>query len=247
MRVAGVDGCPGGWIAAVVDIPDPEGAALSGPAAAAERWPAVTWHYLVDAGELPRLVRAYGLSRLGVDIPIGLPDGGLPRAADGAARRRLPGRAASVFPTPVRAVLAAASYAEACALSRARCGRALSKQTWFITPKIGQMDATLTREHDEVIAEVHPEVSFAAMAGGLPAPSKKTAAGRDERVRRLAPWLGPAVPGLVSSAPRQARADDALDALACAWSAWRWALGRHEQLGDPLARDARGHPMRILC
>jgi hypothetical protein len=39
--------------------------------------------------------------------------------------------------------------------------------------------------------------------------------------------------------------DDALDALACAWSALRFATGRAEVLGDG-QRDARGLVMRII-
>lgn len=225
VRVAGVDGAPGGWIAAIVDLPSAE----------------VAWRFVTDAAEIPALGE-----RVGVDIPIGLPKGPEPRVADGAARKRLPGSASSVFPTPVRAVLGAADYVTACSVSRRACGRAISKQTWFITPKIAAMDACLTPAHDDVVAEVHPEVSFAAMAGGVAAPPKKTREGQAERVARLERWLGPGVLALVVSAPKPARADDALDALACAWTAWRWARGEHKVLGDPLARDARGLPMRIL-
>ncbi len=42
--------------------------------------------------------------------------------------------------------------------------------------------------------------------------------------------------------PRDRRADDA---LACAWSALRWARGQAVELGDPRARDARGLRMTI--
>ena len=53
-----------------------------------------------------------------IDMPIGLSDDGA-RACDVAARRLLGRAGSSVFPTPVRAVLATDDYAEARAVSRA--------------------------------------------------------------------------------------------------------------------------------
>lgn len=51
-----------------------------------------------------------------IDVPIGLPDRGA-RECDKAARRRLgPSRGSSVFPAPIRRILAATSYIEACAI-----------------------------------------------------------------------------------------------------------------------------------
>lgn len=232
MRVAGVDGCRGGWVAALVDLVDVPGG-VPGIGGVALR--------LVTAAELPDL----GL-HVGIDIPIGLPDGPGRRAADAAARAMLPGRrGASVFPVPVRAVLAAGDYAQACAVSRAACGRALSKQTWYLVPKIAEVDAVLSPAHCGRVGEVHPEVAFSLLAGGDRLPPKKTAAGRAARERLLVGWLGTDVRRLVDTAPRPARADDALDALACAWSAARWARGEALVLGDRAATDAKGLPQLI--
>jgi hypothetical protein len=44
--------------------------------------------------------------------------------------------------------------------------------------------------------------------------------------------------------PARVPIDDALDALACAWSAHRFATGQAEILGDG-SRDPRGLLMRI--
>jgi predicted RNase H-like nuclease len=63
------------------------------------------------------------------------------------------------------------------------------------------------------VVEVHPELSFAALAGEVLA-SKKTPAGRAARLAALAAWTADAG----SSAPD---GDDGLDALAAAWSVWR--------------------------
>ena len=44
--------------------------------------------------------------------------------------------------------------------------------------------------------------------------------------------------------PASAALDDALDALACAWTALRWRRGEAEVLGGEV--DATGVPMRIV-
>ena len=215
VRVLGVDGCPGGWVGALVT-----GAR-------------VEWLVLSSAAQ----VLAAPAAAVGIDIPIGLPDAG-PRACDVAARRELGARRASVFPAPVRAVLPATSYAEACTLSRAASGRALSQQAWHLVPRIADVDATLGPGDHRRVVEVHPELVFSRLAGALPA--KKDPAGRALRERALRQWLPAGWP----PPPRPARADDALDALACAWTARRWLAGQAQVLGGEL--DTTGTPMRIV-
>jgi predicted RNase H-like nuclease len=71
-------------------------------------------------------------------------------------------------------------------------------------------------------------------------PSKRSARGVGLRLRAL----GHEAAALVD-APPQAGVDDALDALACAVTARRWALGEAEVLGDD-SRDERGLRMQIV-
>lgn len=176
---------------------------------------------------------------IGVDIPIGLPAAG-PREADRLARARLPGAASRVFPTPIRATLAHRDdYQGALAASRAADGRGLSKQAFFLLDAIADVDAHLP---DGRIREVHPEVSFAAMAGGGPLSSKKSSAGRQERVSAIVPAL--ASMGLALDA-RSIPGEDHLDALACLWTAARVARGTAVTLPHPAPLDALGRPMAI--
>lgn len=212
--VLGVDGCPGGWV----------GARVNGDA--------VEWLLLPDAAA----VLAVPAAAVGIDIPIGLPEVG-PRPCDVAARSRLGARRSSVFPAPVRAVLAAASYEEARMRSVAASGRSLSAQAWQLVPRIADVDAAGV-DHRRVV-EVHPELVFVTLAGALPA--KRTPAGAAAREAALRSWL----PGGWPPHPRPARLDDALDALACAWTAQRWQAGVAEVLGGEL--DPTGTPMRIVC
>lgn len=215
--VLGIDGCPGGWV----------GALVTGPA--------VTWY----DGPLASLLQLPA-SAVAVDIPLGLPRGGTRRACDLLAAARLGAQRASVFPAPPRAVLAAGTHQEASALSRAAGSVGVSIQTWNIVPKIREADAA----RDPRLLEVHPELSFRLLAGG-PLPSKRSAAGREARVTALRGWLpGLAVP---SPRPGRAAVDDCLDALACAWTARRWLRGEAEVLGGgPDDVDRTGQVMRIV-
>lgn len=94
------------------------------------------------------------------------------------------------------------------------------------------------------VIEVHPEVSYTLMAGG-PLPPKRSAEGYARRVAALATWLADPERTL-ASAPRPARADDAADALAVAWSARRWLYGTAMILPYDPPQDARGLRMEII-
>ena len=218
-RVLGVDGCPGGWVVA----------AVSGLT--------VRWHTAPDAATV--LVLA-GRDQVAVDMPLGLAEASA-RSCDTEARRWLGRAGSSVFPAPVRAVLGAVDYPEACERSRAARGVAISKQTWFLLDKIRDWDDRLSPTSR--VAEVHPEIAFRLMAGLAELPPKKSAAGRAARLAALSGWLPDPVATL-AAAPRPARADDALDALACAWSAQRVVAGTALAFGSA-ALDARGLPMVI--
>jgi predicted RNase H-like nuclease len=221
VRVAGVDGCPRGWVAAVADW-SPRG------------WTWVGWHVDVGAADLPALADV-----VAIDIPIGLPEQGR-RPLETAVRKRIAPRGSSVFPTPVRAVLEATTYVEACALSRRHCeGKAISLQTWHILDKIREVDLV------PGLVEAHPELTLLTMTGRL-LPPKRSLSGRLARIEVLGAELGLDVGTLVAQGRRlgSARHDDLLDAVALLWTARRWALGGHEAFDDGV--DARGRPMRIV-
>ena len=76
-----------------------------------------------------------GLSILAVDMPIGFVDVPRPaRACEVEARRLLPGKASSVFPTPCRPALACLTHAEANATS-GKLGVGIYQQTFHLFPK----------------------------------------------------------------------------------------------------------------
>ncbi|PPK69022.1 DUF429 domain-containing protein [Actinokineospora auranticolor] len=220
--VAGVDGMPGGWVVATVR-PDRS----------------VQWASARTAAEVVDLTAE--CAAVGVDIPMGLSDKGL-RACDIEARLRLGNARASVFYAPVRAVLSATTYSQACDISAAwtTMGHRISKQTWAILPRIRDWDALRA---DDRVVEVHPEVSFRALAPEVEFASKRTAIGLGQRVAALRGFVDAA--GAMTGAPAPAGPDDAMDALVAAWSATRWSDRTAEVLGgepDP----STGQPMRMV-
>jgi len=229
MRVAGADGCKAGWLVV----------ARSG-----EGWAA---SILSTAGVL-----ALGARVVGLDMPIGLADAPGPRAADLAARRflverggegvRAPG--SRVFPAPSRAHLGLIPLGYHAANARLPAGQRFTQQAFNIARRIAELDAALPGEGP--VHEVHPEVSFAALAGHT-LPPKKSPEGRALRRCLLAAEGFDTAALAAALGPRTGRwgEDDLLDACAAAWSAGRIAAGVHGTLRHPPPRDARGKRMAI--
>ncbi|RVU20138.1 DUF429 domain-containing protein [Methylobacterium oryzihabitans] len=229
--VAGVDGCPAGWIAA---FRDPADGAVTVRVVA-------DLAAVCDGPEAPAIVA--------VDIPIGLPDrveaGG--RLAERLVRPLLGPRRASVFPTSARPVVHAGDYAAAIALSRRPETQpfAPSPPANALFPRIRAVDALLRARPDLVarVFEVHPELAFAGLAGGPLAETKRSPAGAARRRALLARvGLGDAAG---RPPPRGAKPDDLLDALAALAVAEAIANGRAVSYPDPPERDAHGLPAAI--
>lgn len=221
MAVLGVDGWRGAWV----------GARLDGRA--------VELLALPDAAAV---LAVPDVEVVGIDMPIGLSDDGV-RLCDVEARRRLGRAGSSVFPTPVRAVLATDVYAEARALSRAATDppRAPSAQSFQLVRAIRSLDDALGDPPTDRVVEVHPELAFRALDPAVRDP-KGTARGMAQRLAALRTVMD--VDAALLDAPPRVPAVDALDACAAAWSARRIADGTAECVGDG-ATDARSRPMRI--
>jgi predicted RNase H-like nuclease len=220
--VAGADGCRTGW---VVCRRENDGA--------------------LDIGVVKTLAEACeGVSVLAVDMPIGFVDQPRPpRACEVEARRLLPGKASSVFPTPCRPALGCTTHAEANALSQS-LGIGLPRQTFHLFPKMREVDALMrgnTALH-AIVHEAHPELAFARMNGGKPVLSKKRKSeGFAERLALLTrhgfEWTPSAMPG--------AARDDVLDSIAVCRTALLIAEGKATRLGPEHDRDRHGLPMNI--
>ena len=178
MRVMGIDGCRSGWVATIRPL-------AGGPA---ER---------IVTPDLAALMRLPEMAAIAIDMPIGLPEriGPDGRGPEKALRPRLGERQSSVFSVPARAAVYAQDYADANRLSLMTSDppRKVSKQCFFLFPKIREVDGLLRA--DPVLAarvhECHPEGAFMAMKGGDPLALPKKVKGQvhrpgmEERLRLL--------------------------------------------------------------
>ncbi|MFD0592702.1 DUF429 domain-containing protein [Catellatospora coxensis] len=201
----GVDACKAGWV----------GIVLAGDEVAAIFAPTIA--------ELVLLADADGVAQVvAIDIPIGLPDQGV-RAADELARQAAGPRWKSVFSTPARQALRAENHATANALHREAGAKGISQQAYGLRKKIFDVDDWVRGQQRRVV-EVHPELSFAAMASA-PLTDRKTTWAGVERRRALLAAEGVLPAGDLGAAGHVAGVDDVLDAAAAAWSARRVLCG----------------------
>lgn len=210
-----------GWLAVVVDD---SGFVAARCGTAAE---VIEWAGPVDA--------------IGVDIPIGHVDGGS-RRADVEARAFVGPRSSSVFAAPRPEVLDAESYVDANQILTALGVPKLSRQAWNLVPRV--VEVTAIARSDRRVVEVHPEVSFAVMAGQPLLWSKKSWNGLQQR-RRLLVSAGIVLPD-GSESLAGVVTDDVVDAAAAAWSARRVANGTARTFPDRPERSD-GRPVAIWC
>ena len=222
--VAGVDGCPGGWVAAI------------------DRGGGVE---IVMVPRLEDLLRREPLALVAVDIPIGLTDAG-PRTPDTLTRRFLgPVRGTSVMPAPIRAATYAKTHREADAARRRVEGKGVAIQAYGIYAKVAEVDALMrsSEEARRTVVEVHPEVSFAVWHGEPIVAKKKTPEGAAIRRALVEAEFGPVPPHPYRR--KDLAPDDVLDAFAALWTARRIVAGEARAFGGET--DAEGLPMRIVA
>lgn len=236
--LAGVDGCPSGWVVVFVQ-PDQQVARVRVVPRFAD---------IPAAPEAPAVIA--------VDMPIGLPERAGPggRGPERLARPLLGDRRSSVFSVPARGAVEAADYRAACAeaLARSDPPRRVSKQAYHLFPKILEIDALLQARPDLMarVAESHPEVAFWRMNGetALAEPKKRKsrihAAGIELR-RAILRRAGLPEALLAHAIPRGAALDDLIDAIAVSWVAERLQRREARPFPDPPGRDARGLPVAI--
>ena len=227
MTTLGVDGCRGGWLGI------------------SHNSKSMDWQLATSLGALLSSTRA---SRIFIDIPIGLSTTGH-RECDTAARRKLGrGFSSSVFTPPARASLGAQNYPDANTLNRTHSGKGLSKQSYYLFPKIREADEWLQASVGSPlqVREAHPEVAFMAINGAPLQHKKKTVAGFNERLELLArldvevAQLADNI--LATTRRREIAADDVLDACCLALMP---LAGRLRTLPAQPTRDACGLAMEI--
>ena len=160
----GVDACPSGWFATVID-----------------RDGVRTELY----EQFETLKESYtNADLIFVDIPIGFPEDQR-RRCDVNARDWLGSRGLSVFYPPCRSAVEGKSYKEANEAHRKQIGHGLSQQAYSIGPKIEEVNNVIEEQYDGGVCESHPELCFAALNGQPIAYSKSSSRGRGIRMELL--------------------------------------------------------------
>jgi predicted RNase H-like nuclease len=246
--LAGVDGCPGAWLAVFAR---PDGVIL--PPRVVKRFADI-----VLGNERPAIVA--------VDMPIGLPEqspaGG--RLAEREARALLGGRKSSVFRIPSRPAVEASVAPEpadarerffaACAIARETSddSKGFAKQGFYILDKVAEIDIFLREHKDDAgrVFETHPELAFVMMNGGVPLDLPKKVKSRVHPpgldLRRALLARASIDANIVAmKAPKGAGDDDLIDALACLVTARRLFRGEARSYPQDPPRDEFGLPMAI--
>ena len=248
--VAGVDGCPGGWICV----------SKSGADAAPSVMVFASFAEL--AASLP------GQTTIAVDMPIGLPDytglGG--RGPEQAVRPFLKARQSSVFSVPSRAAvfaepgpfadesdrLAAHKRASEIALATSDPPRKISIQAFGLFAKIRELDVWLREDisRSARVFESHPEFAFTILNGVEPMALPKKIKGKvnsEGLAERRGFLASKGFQGefLHQPVPRGANADDFLDACVMLLVAERLADGKAKPYPSMPSRDSYGLPIAI--
>ena len=225
----GVDGCKGGWIAAVLDHGD----------ILYKKYERID-DIISDYPEFDAFL---------IDMAIGLRDSAYQLRPDDAARAELGRKSSSVFPIPSRdAVYAEGEEAQKQANIHA-LGKSLAKQSIAIIPKIKELDMFLNThpEYKNRILESHPEIVFSRLNGAIVISKKKEFTGFMERERILSEYLEKNdIAGLWEKAKEhKCNPDDLMDAMCLAVAASLHAHGLSETIPEKPEQDAKGLYMQL--
>lgn len=224
--VVGIDACKGGWLT----IRHSENGEIGFNVVSS----------LLEIDPLPDVIA--------IDIPIGLANT-RSRKCDLLARKFIGARRSSVFPAPIRPILAETNYAAASQKSFSIQGKRISKQLFGILAQIREVDTLLRLQSGlrRIVYEVHPEVSFREWYGSEVPFAKKNELGRDLRMTLVAGCFGPDAFQRIrrSYLKKLVADDDILDAFAAVWTAWRIVSGTAAILPTPPQTDSVGQRMGI--
>lgn len=229
--VAGIDGCPAGWIAVLWD--------------GAEH---LTSQLCKDFGA----VAALPAEVIAVDMPIGLPETS-GRPPEHEVRKQLGDRQSSVFAVPSSPAIYCDDYREACRVNLLHSDppKKVSKQCFHLFPKMREIDALIDPAQQARIYESHPELAFWVMNGEAPLPLPKKLKGSPylpglDLRRDLLRKNGVPIDHLKADYRRRdVGADDLIDACACTFVAWRILNRRSIRFPAKPPLNARGLRMEI--
>ncbi|HEX3076586.1 MAG TPA: DUF429 domain-containing protein, partial [Lachnospiraceae bacterium] len=213
----GVDGCKGGWLAAVINH-----GKLT----------------IKRFSTLKGIVNEYpDFNELLVDMVIGLPSNQKQVRPDSFARHIVRERSSTIFPAPCRQAVYADSVSLAYDENEHVLGKKFTPLTLGIMPKMREIDTFLQEnsQFKNVIKESHPEVCFARLNGVTVLSRKNEIDGMQERVRILNRFLTPfnietieLEKVAIAAKQYKCNVDDIIDAICLAVTAQMVLIGRYQ-------------------
>ena len=236
LKFLGIDGCKAGWVSAIIS--NENNLEFTVFSSIKEIWALYS-----DA------------IRILIYIPIGLIHrGSEPRLCDKLARKVLKWpRSSSIFSPPCRNALYTKNYEKANEINHKWTKKGLSKQAWYISSKIGEVDQFLSRNMliNQILLESHPELCFLALNNQKAMKfNKKTSKGFQERLlilKKHSSNMEYDLAEIMSKYPKKlVQPDDILDAWVMAITASH-DLSALQSFPESPDFDSRNLPMRIVC
>lgn len=228
----GVDGCNGGWIAAVIDQGE------------------LRIEKYRDIGELTS--KYISFDNMLIDMVIGLPSNieQYERRPDSAARRLIAPRTSTIFAVPSRQAVYENSEAAQIKANKLALGKGLSKQTMALIPKMREVDEFLFKneKYKNVIKESHPEVCFARLNKAVVMSRKAEFEGLAERVNILSQFLPDLTCQFITDKAKElkCKADDIADAICLAIAANFDLQGKSKAIPQVVSLDDNGLRMQMV-
>lgn len=229
-KYIGVDGCKGGWIAAIYEN---EKLKLSKYSCIEE---------LVSANEDYR--------ELIIDMVIGLPSSNAEVRPDSAARALIPGRTSTIFAVPSRQAIYADDKDEIREVNIKALGKDLPAQTIAIIPKMRELDEFLQSHpnHKNRLKESHPEVCFSRLKGSVIMSRKADGEGIAERVRILREYLPDITEDYIYQEAKKFKCnpDDVVDSIVLCVTGNLFAQGKSDVIPENVQEDVTGLRMQMI-
>jgi 8-oxo-dGTP diphosphatase len=226
----GVDGCKGGWIAAII-----------------KQGKLIVEKYI----SLNEIIKGYpDFDEFLIDMVIGLPSSKDHIRPDTYARKIIKERTSTIFPAPCRQAVYAKTVSEAYDQNERVLGKKFTPLTVGIIPKMRELDSFFQEnsEYKNVIKESHPEVCFARLNGRTVLSKKSEVDGMEERIRILSYYIPDLTLNKVAVHAKNLKCniDDIVDAVCLAVTANIVNQGDFEIIPENPMRDETGLLMQMV-
>lgn len=228
-KYIGVDGCKGGWIAAIYDRGSFE----------------IKKYSSVD--ELVEANKNY--NELLIDMVIGLQSNKDEVRPDNAARALIPGRTSTIFAVPARQAVYAETRAAIREANKSALDKDLPAQAIAIIPKMRELDEFLQENpaHKNRLKESHPEVCFSRLNGSVVMSRKADEAGITERVGIIKQYMPEITEEYIYQEAKRFKcnADDIVDSIVLCITANLVAQGKTDVIPEVVQEDVTGLRMQM--